>query len=142
MHMGFSGIAPSRTMPLIFCLVFLSACNLGRPAPTLTPVPTATSLQVQILSPPHNQRVIEGVVFDIEILASDPMEGIERVELYVDEQLMQSSVSESGSVGRFRVTMNWFAKDSGWHKFAVIAYRPDGTASHPHIIALEVIPPG
>ena len=142
MHMGFSGIAPSRTMPLIFCLVFLNACNLGRPAPTLTPVPTATSLQVQILSPPHNQRVIEGVVFDIEILASDPMEGIERVELYVDEQLMQSSVSESGSVGRFRVTMNWFAKDSGWHKFAVIAYRADGTASHPHIIALEVIPPG
>ncbi len=96
---------------------------------------------MRILYPPHNQQVIEGVIFDIEILASDSI-GIQSVELYVDEQLLQASESESGREQDFRVTMNWFAKDLGWHKFAAIAYRPDGTASHPHTIALEVIPPG
>lgn len=84
---------------------------------------------------------MQGIIFDIEILASDPAGGIERVELYVDEQLQQASESEAGSVADYRVTMNWFAKETGWHKFAAVAYRADGTPSHPHIIALEVVPP-
>lgn len=123
-------------------LLALLACNLARPPkPTPRPSPAPAVPQVKILTPPHNQQVIEGVIFDIEILASDPV-GIQRVELYVDEQLLQSSESESGAAGNYRVTMNWYAKDVGWHKFAAIAYRHDETASHPHTIALEVIPPG
>ena len=90
--------------------------------------------------PAHNQQVIQGVIFDIEILASDPAVGIQRVELYVDEQLQQTSESDSGGIKNYRVTMNWFARETGWHKFAVFAYRADGTASHPQVIALEVIP--
>lgn len=126
------GLAPA--------LACLSACNLVMPMPLATPVPTPALPQAQILFPAHNQQVVEGVIFDIEILASDPAAGIQRVELYVDEQLQQTSESESGSAPDYRVTMNWFANELGWHKFAVIAYRADGTASHPHIIALEVIP--
>jgi hypothetical protein len=106
-----------------------------------TPAPTPAIPLVQILFPAHNQQVVEGVIFDIEILASDRAAGIKRVELYVDEQLQQTSESATGAVNDFRVTMNWYANELGWHKFAVIAYRPDETASHPHIIALEVIPP-
>lgn len=117
------------------------ACNLPRPAAMETPAATPAIPQVKILFPAHNQQVIQGVVFDIEIHASDQAAGILRVELYVDEQLQQTSVSEAGSVRDFRVTMNFFAKDLGWRKFAVIAYRANGVASHPHIIALEVIPP-
>ncbi len=98
--------------------------------------------QVEILSPPHNQKVIEGFVFDIDILASDPAEGIQRIELYVDEELLQSSETESGALSEYRVAMNWFAKGVGWHKLTALAFRSDGSASHPHIIALEVIPPG
>ena len=123
-------------------LACLSACNLVAPTPLSTPVPTPAIPQVQILFPAHNQQVVEGVIFDIEIHASDPVVGVQRVELYVDEQLQQTSESEAGAVRDYRVTMNWYAKELGWHKFAVIAYRADGTASHPHIIALEVIPPG
>lgn len=130
----------ARPLWLLLTVSLLCACNLGRSSPGPAPTPTAALPQVEILSPPHNQRVIEGVVFDIDILASDPAQGIERVELYVDEE--QAQTSESDNEKRFRVTMNWFAKDIGWHKFSVIAYRPDGTASHPQIIALEVIPPG
>ena len=125
-----------QVAPALACL---SACNLVTPTPLATLVPRPAIPQVQILFPAHNQQVLEGVVFDIEILASDPAAGIQRVELYVDEQLQQTSESESGSAPDYRVTMNWFANELGWHKFAVIAYRPDGTASHPHIIALEVI---
>ena len=123
-------------------LACLSACNLVLPTPSATPAPTPAIPQAQILFPAHNQQVIEGIIFDIEILASDPAAGIQRVELYVDEHLQQTSESETGSAPNYRVTMNWFAKETGWHKFAVFAYRADGTASHPHIIALEVIPGG
>ncbi len=86
--------------------------------------------------------MVQGIIFDIEILASDPAGGIVRVELYVDEQLQQTSESSAEGLQDYRVTMNWFAKETGWHKFAAVAYRADGTASHPHIIALEVIPAG
>lgn len=125
--------------PLLACL---AACNLAPPKPLTTPVPTPALPQARILFPAHNQQVLQGIIFDIEIHAWDPAAGIQRVELYVDEQLQQSSESESGSVKDYRVTMNWFARDTGWHKFAAVAYRADETASHPHIIALEVIPPG
>ncbi len=128
-----------KVLLLALCLGCLAACNLAPPPATPAPSPPPALPQVQILAPAHNQQVIQGIIFDIDILASDPAAGIARVELYVDETLLQSS--ESAGVRDYRVTMNWFAKDLGWHKFAVIAYRDDGTASLPAIIALEVIPP-
>lgn len=130
------------TILSLLCLCLLGSCNLAKPQTTLAPTATAAIPQARILYPPHNQRVIEGVIFDIDILASDHTLGIERVEFYVDEVRLQTSISEGGPTGDFRVTMNWFAKGIGWHKFSVIAYRQDGAASHPHSIALEVIPPG
>lgn len=131
----------TRNLPILMCcLALISACNLATPAPPTT-LPTATPAMplARILFPAHNQQVLEGVIFDIEILASDPAAGIQRVELYVDEQLQQTSESESGDARDYRVTMNWFANQLGWHKFAAVAYRADGRESHPHIIALEVI---
>ena len=95
---------------------------------------------VQILFPAHNQQVIEGLVFDIDILAKDAAQGIARIELHVDGELAQSIESESGAPSEFRVTMNWFAKEIGWHKFAAVAFRPDGEKSNAAIIALEVVP--
>ena len=123
--------------PIVACV---AACNLVTPAPIAISTATPDLPRVQILSPAHNQQAIEGVIFDIDILASDAAAGIQRVELYVDEQLQQSSESESGPARDYRVTMNWYAGEPGWHKFAVFAYNADGVASHPHIIALEVIP--
>ena len=121
---------------------WLAACNLSTPAPpTPPPSPTPAVPQARILYPPHNQQVVEGVIFDIEILASDPAAQIQVVEIFVDEDLLQSSETESGAEQLYRVTTNWLAKGIGWHKFSAIAYRADGTASNPHIIALEVIPP-
>ena len=129
-------------MQFAIAIAGLAACNLVTPTPLQSPVPTPSIPQAQILFPAHNQQVLQGIIFDIEILASDPAGGVQRVELYVDEQLEQTSESNAEGLQDYRVTMNWFAKETGWHKFAVVAYRADGAASHPHIIALEVIPPG
>ena len=128
-------------LPFACAVVSLGACNLVTPTPMQPPAPTPAIPHAQILFPAHNQQVVQGIIFDIEIHASDPAGGIQRVELYVDEQLLQTSASESADLRDYRVTMNWFAQDIGWHKFAAIAYRADGSASHPHIIALEVVPP-
>ncbi len=95
--------------------------------------------QARILFPAHNQQVIEGLVFDIDILAEDAAQGIARIELHVDGELVQAIESETGALNEFRATMNWFAKDIGWHKFAAVAFRPDGEKSNAAIIALEVI---
>ena len=131
-----------KCLGLLLGIGWIAACNLSAPAPP-TPLPTATSAipLVQILYPPHNQRVVEGIIFDIDILASDPAAGIQRVELYVDEELLQSSETETEQEQYYRMTTNWLAKGIGWHKFSAFAYRADGTVSHPHVIALEVVPP-
>ncbi len=128
---------------LALCLGLLAGCSLARPAPPpATPRPTAALPQARIAYPSHNQQVYQGLVFDIQIHAQDSVQGIQSVELYVDEQLLQTSESESGAAPEYRVNMNYFAKELGWHKFAAVAIRPDGARSHPHIIALEFIPPG
>ena len=123
---------------LAVCGLVLGGCNLGAPAATPAPSPTPALPQIDILFPAHNQQVIEGVIFDIDILATDQAQGIARIELRVDGELQQSSESDTGALQDYRVTMNWFAKGLGWHKFEALAYRPDGTSSAA-IIALEVI---
>ena len=131
--------SPRIFLPFAIALASLAACNLVTPTPLQPPAPTPSIPQAQILFPAHNQQVVQGFIFDIEILASDSAGGIKRVELYVDEELQQTSESDAEDLRDYRVTMNWFAKETGWHKFAAVAYRADETASHPHIIALEVI---
>ena len=134
------GLLTRISLPIALVLACLAACNLVTPRPLPTEVPTPSIPQAQILFPAHNQQVVQGIIFDIEIHAWDAAGGIQRVVLYVDEQLQQTSESDAEGLRDYRVTMNWFAKEIGWHKFAVVAFRADGSASHPHIIALEVVP--
>ena len=123
---------------MLLVAICLGSCSLSKPTPTPAPTATPARPQVEILFPAHNQQVIEGVVFDIDILATD-YQGIARVELLVDGESAQTAASEDAATMEFRVAMNWFAKGIGWHKFAAVAYREDGAASQPAVIALEVI---
>ena len=131
--------ALSAGLLLVVCGLLLGGCNLGAPDPTPTPRSTIAPPTVEILFPAHNQQVIEGVIFDIDILAKDAAAGISRIALSVDGEVQQSSESETGARQEYRVTMNWFAKGRGWHKFEAAAYRADGAKSAADIIALEVI---
>ena len=123
---------------LMLSASWLCSCNLDQPAPT--PFPTPDLPIVEILSPPTNQRVIEGTEFDLDILATDHNHGIKRIELYVDDLFLKSSETQNGAEPEYRVTMNWYAQGLGWHTFMAIALREDSTRSDEHVIALQVIP--
>ena len=123
---------------LLLCSNWLCSCNLDQPTPT--PFPTPDLPIVEILSPPTNQRVIEGTEFDLDILATDRNHGIRRIELYVDDLFLKSSETRNGAESEYRVTMNWYAQGLGWHTFMAIALREDSTRSDEHVIALQVIP--
>jgi len=122
---------------LIMMLVMIS-CNLG--TPQATPVPTPDIPIVQILAPPNNAQVIDGIDFDIDILATDPSQGISKVELYVDEVLINESVVSGTPQPQYRVTMNWLAQGTGLHVVSVIAYRADETRSDETILNIDVVP--
>jgi len=129
------------TIRLLSCalLLLLAACNLGVDAQA-TPVPTPDIPTVEILSPVNNQQVREGIMFDLDIVGRDPGAGIERIELFIDDQkINEATPLEAEAVAVFRVTMNWLAQGVGRHVVEAIAYRADGTPSDPFTISIEVL---
>ena len=131
-------IQDRRCLVLLLCLGLLTACSLAKPTPT--PLPSPDIPQVEIRSPANSQQVLEGLDFDIDILASDSSPGIQRIELYVDDVLINTAEPVDGLAPIFRATMNWLARGIGFHKISALAYRPDDVRSREHVIILEVIP--
>lgn len=135
----FRPIKQYQTITLMVMLIlFVSGCNLG--TPQATPVPTPDIPTVQILAPPNNAQVIDGTDFDIDILAVDESQGIFKIELYVDGELINDNIAVGGAQPQYRVTMNWLAKGVGFHVVSVIAFREDDTRSDEVVINIEVIP--
>lgn len=127
-------------LSLVVAMLVISACNVVR-TENITPIPTPDLPTAQILSPANNRQIIEGTVFDIDIVARDLGAGVGRVALFVDGELInEASPSESESEPIFRVTMNWRAEGIGFHLVEAIAYRPDETPSDPARINIEVLP--
>ena len=122
---------------LVVLMTALCACNLG--TPSATPVPTPDIPTVEILAPPNNAQVIENTDFPIDIVGRDTTVGVDKIELYVDETLINESVKTDGAVAAYRVTMNWLAKGIGLHVISAIAYREGGLRSDESIINIEVI---
>lgn len=120
--------------------LLMTACNLSATsAPTATPLPELPT--VEFLSPPNNSRVIEGVDFDLDIFAKDAGAGIARLELYVDDEIVNDATPQAHiSVPELRVTMNWLAEGTGFHVLSVVAYRLDGTRSDEALLTVEVVP--
>ena len=116
----------------------VTACNLGTPPPT--PVPTLDNPTVEFLSPPNNASIIEGNELVFDIVARDAGSGVFRIELIVDEVLINEAFSQQGATGVFRVEMNWLAQSPGIHAIEAIAYREDGTRSPEALLTIEVIP--
>ena len=134
----FRSVKHHRIIILLIAIVIgLTGCNLG--TPQATPVPTPDLPTLQILSPPNNQQVIEGTDFDIDLLAVDESQGIRKIELYVDDILVNDSTVISGTLPQYRVTMNWLAQGEGFHVVSAIAYRSDETPSDETLINIEVI---
>lgn len=138
-----AGRALSHVVILLLLAVgglLLSACNLAQSA-EVTEDPTPDLPRVEILFPANNQQVIEGAEFDFDIVARDENPGIARVELYIDEELInEARPVDDEVVPVFRVTINWLAQGEGLHVAEVIAYRPDGTRGDPALLTVEVLP--
>ena len=127
---------------VLFTLVLLvSGCNLSAEQPTPTPEPAIP--EVSFLFPTNGTVVVVGTDVQIQLFAQDRRGvGIARVELYVDEALIQTSTPlVSAAVTEFTVDMNWLAEGVGLHSLRAVAYRPDGSESDPSIITLDVISP-
>ncbi len=122
---------------LIIC--GLAACNLTTATPT--PAPTPDIPTVEILAPPNNSQVYEGVDFTIDIIGRDDGAGVARIALYVDGEEINAATPEvAPTVPQLRVEMNWLARGVGLHSIAAVAYRLDGTASDEAILTIEVLP--
>src|SRR5262249_42044966 len=102
-----------RLMALLTWLL-LAACNLD----TASTPPTATPdlPRVQIISPENNSRIIEDTEFDFDIVARDETAGIAKVELMIDDELINTaSPTDNPAVPVFYVKMNWKARGIGQH---------------------------
>ena len=78
--------------------------------------------------------------FVFDIVARDETQGIAKVELRIDDELIaEAEPPDEDSVPVFRVNMNWLAQGIGKHFVEVIPYRPDGTRGDPAQLTLEVI---
>ncbi len=123
---------------LLFMLLLLAAgCNLTYGEPT--PYPTPDIPRVEFVTPQNGQAVTEGTELLIELLGHDSGVGVSRIELRVDDLFYNESFPQvSSAVPEFAVVMNWLAQGIGYHSLTAIAYRPDGTASDPITLTVNV----
>lgn len=120
-------------------MITLLACNLTQATPP--PLPTADLPTIEIIDPPNNRQVVEGTDFVIDMVARDTTQGISKVELFIDGNLINaSSPFENVAEPIFRVQMNWLAQGIGLHSVEAIAYRPDGRQSDAALISIDVLP--
>lgn len=123
----------------IFVLL-LSACSLrlvGTPAPsTIIEGPP----QVEIAAPVADTSYMQGVSVIIQALVSNAGADIDRVEISIDDALLQTLRSPNpDALPHFGVNATWIAEGAGDHTALVTAYRADGTSSEPATVTFQVV---
>lgn len=135
---GFETLLYRIFMYAIFIL-FVAGCNLEAADPTIIPTPDLPT--VQFITPTQGDRVFENLDMPIDIVARDAMQGIARIELLLNGEVINEGEPEGDEAPFiFRVDMNWITEGLGFHVLSAIAYRPDGTPSDEEIITIEVVP--
>ncbi len=120
-------------------VLWLAGCNLALAEPTAIPTPALPT--VEFLYPLNNAQVYEGTDLTFDILARDEILGVERIELYLNGELLNQAVLQNYTYLKvFRVEMNWVTNGIGRHAISAIAYRPTGAASAETYLTIEVIP--
>jgi Big-like domain-containing protein len=143
---GFAGIGASDSMChllkrvwLAALVLFMGACNLQIGTPT--PPPTPDAPQIEFQAPLSGATISENTELDIALIARDAGVGVAKIELLIDDQPYKEVMpTTSAAVPIFTVTMNWLASGVGLHSMTATAFRPDGTASQPFTIIVEVTP--
>lgn len=139
-------MAAVKTLPILLrrlllaaSLFALAACNLVHEADAPAAPP---ALGVTFQQPANMTQVHVGEDVLLLLIAEDRSgPGVARVDLLVDDRLIQQGVPEvSVAVPLFTVQMRWRPGNPGLHAITAVAYREDGDSSAPETIALDVLP--
>jgi uncharacterized protein YraI len=127
-----------RSLLWIILAVALAACNL------LTAPSNQSAISgppvVQIAAPPPNATYMENVAVNIQALVSNAGPDIDRIEILVDEQIVETLKSPNpGGAGSFSIAQMWTASSAGSHTIGVTAFRPDGSSSAPATVTVNVV---
>lgn len=84
-------------------------------------------LVIEFVYPTNNVSVAEDTDLQIQIAARSNRDGVARLELWVDGELIRTAVPiEKASVPIFVAEMNWLASGAGFHVLEAIAYNTAG----------------
>jgi hypothetical protein len=119
-----------RGLKLAFtCLVLaILACGPGQ---------AAGAPSVTITGPPSGTSATIGEEVQISSTAAAD-QGIDRVELLINGQMVRSDSPPEGNPTAFTVTQSWTPALEGQVTISVVAYDTEGTASEPATITLQV----
>jgi len=114
---------------IITLIVSILACNFGSAEPTI---------EVEIRSPGDDAEVIVGE--EVEVVSSvNASEGVARVELWVDGEIIQTDEAPAENPEEFQVTQLWTPREEGAISISTVAYDVDGNISSPAIMNLQVV---
>jgi hypothetical protein len=99
--------------------------------------------RVRFLLPESGAQFRDGEAVEIEVLAEDDGIGVARIELRINDLPYRTAEPQvSAAVGVFTALLNWRASGVGLHALEAVAFRPDGAASAPALLIIEVLPAG
>lgn len=108
--------------------------------PTPTPVPTEVHRPVvQVVSPPEGFSLSVGQVLAVTSVGADDA-GVERIELWVDNVLINATRGLDPRQKTLQVMQQWRATTVGDHSVFVVAYDPSGNGSEPIYRTVKVVP--
>ena len=106
-------------------------------APQPTPVPTDSIIPLAFFeSPQANAQFVAGETVNLSVAAVDNS-GISRVELYADNQLVQSAAPKAPAP-MVRIAFAWSTQTVGEHTLSAIAYDTSGNAGPPALLPLNI----
>jgi hypothetical protein len=123
-------LAPWFVLFSIAVTLVLLACSLGSLARTK---PT-----IVLGSPPSGAQFHDGENVAVQSTSTDSV-GIARVELLVDDAVVQTDQGAGGNQISYTVIQTWKAK-TGNHKISVRAYNASNVASDPASVTVSVLP--
>src|SRR5688572_25569950 len=128
----------ARAVCLTAVVLIAAACTLnqGPDNQTVSGGPPV----VRLTSPLPNATYLEGVAVNIQAYVSNAGPDIDRVEVTVDNAIVQKMPSPNPSGAPvFSLTYSWSASGVGPHRVGVTAFRASGAASQPATETFTVI---
>ena len=131
-----------RTCIVALMLLATAGCNLNTPTDGTTQTISGAPV-VRIIAPLPNATYREGVSVPIQAQISNAGPDIDRVEINVDDNIIQTfDAPNTAGAPTFSLTHTWAAAGAGTHSIDVIAFREDGSSSASVAVSVTVVTQG